>query len=368
MSQIGSIQALRAVAAVTVAFGHLQHETLSMPAAALHGFEPVLLKLTGVGVDLFFVISGFVMAHASRDLFGRRDSARIFLGRRVARIVPLYWATTSLFALAMLLAPSALSSAPPTLAEIVKSYFFIPYADGGTGLVQPIYKLGWTLNFEMFFYVIFAGVLVLPRLGAIAAIVALMSGLTLFGSWLQPQPGPLSFWTHPIILEFALGMVIGGLRAEGLRLGRAEAWGIAASGCACLAIANLADPDVTGALRPLVWGAPAAMIVAAAALFESPAPRTRISSVFVALGDASYALYLLHPIAIRALRIIWDRSGASASLNPWIFIALGLAAAIIAAIIVHRLFEKPTTHVLQRWLGAKSQRNNIQIGAAAQVV
>jgi exopolysaccharide production protein ExoZ len=97
MSRLGTIQVLRALAALMVALGHLQHEALTLAAAKTNGFSPVFLGLSGVGVDLFFVISGFVMVFGSRKLFGEPGAAATFMARRVARIVPLYWLMTSLF-------------------------------------------------------------------------------------------------------------------------------------------------------------------------------------------------------------------------------------------------------------------------------
>jgi exopolysaccharide production protein ExoZ len=114
MSQIRSIQVLRAVAALLVAFGHLQAESVTMAAAASSGYRPILLDLTGAGVDLFFIISGFVMVYASRDLFERAGGGQLFLRRRVARIVPLYWAVTTVFLLTMMVIPHALATAAPT--------------------------------------------------------------------------------------------------------------------------------------------------------------------------------------------------------------------------------------------------------------
>ncbi len=188
MSQIGSIQALRAGAALVVTFGHLEHEAATLPAAVASGFAPVLLDLTGAGVDLFFIISGFVMVHASRDLFGRSGAAPLFLARRLARIVPLYWMVTTLFLLTML-AAHVLSSAVPTAGEVVQSYLFVPYSPRVGGPMQPVYKLGWTLNYEMFFYLVFSVVLMLPARTAVLALVGFFVSLVAVGHVVQPQPG-----------------------------------------------------------------------------------------------------------------------------------------------------------------------------------
>ena len=90
-SQIAVLQVLRAVAALTVVFGHAQHDALVSAMRAGQAFTRNHALPWGAGVDLFFVISGFIMVHASERLFGREGAARAFMLRRLIRIVPLYW-------------------------------------------------------------------------------------------------------------------------------------------------------------------------------------------------------------------------------------------------------------------------------------
>ncbi|MEW6436828.1 MAG: acyltransferase [Pseudomonadota bacterium] len=351
MPQIRSIQILRAAAALSVAFGHLQSESLSMPAAAATNFKPILLDLTGAGVDLFFIISGFVMVYASRDLFESATGGRTFLRRRIARIVPLYWLTTTVFLLTMLLLPHALSSAPPTSLEIVKSYFFIPYAHPGAKDILPIYKLGWTLNYEMFFYVVFAVLIFLPMHRALSAIAALFLALVAMGALFSPSAGPFAFWTHPIILEFVMGAFLALMFLAGRRLSSWQALLLLLCGLAGFAATTISGFDAHGAWRPLLWGLPAVLIVAAAVLRDAAhGSKPVLFGFFVLLGDASYALYLLHPLVIRALRLMWDRLGLSQAASPWLFVGLALLLIVPAAILVHLVFERPMTRHIQRLL------------------
>lgn len=351
MPQIRSIQILRAAAALSVAFGHLQSESLTMPAAAASNFKPILLDLTGAGVDLFFIISGFVMVYASRDLFESATGGRTFLRRRIARIVPLYWLTTTVFLLTMLLLPHALSSAPPTSLEIVKSYFFIPYAHAGAKDILPIYKLGWTLNYEMFFYVVFAILLFLPMHRALSGIAALFLALVAMGAVFSPAAGPFAFWTRPIILEFVMGAFLALIFLAGRRLSPWQALLLLIFGLVGFAATTISGFDAHGAWRPLLWGLPAVLIVAAAVLRDAEREsKSGLLVSFVLLGDASYALYLLHPLVIRALRLTWDRFGLSHSVSPWLFVGLALLLIVPAAILVHLFFERPMTRHIQKLL------------------
>src|ERR1700733_8304140 len=134
-SRLLSIQILRAVAALSVMITHLWWGL----------FTPDFF-LGAVGVDLFFVISGFIMVYVSEPLFGQKSSPTTFFVRRVVRIVPLYWMIT----VAILIGGHSLGLRPNTTwLNIVGSFMFIPttHADGTT---EPVLLVGWTLNYEMF--------------------------------------------------------------------------------------------------------------------------------------------------------------------------------------------------------------------------
>src|ERR1700730_16181483 len=142
MRAIVSVQALRAIAALAVVLCH---------ADQIHRWllglkDPYPLEQLASGVDLFFVISGFVMVYSSRDLFAVKGAARTFFTRRVARIVPPYWA--------VMVIAIPLMALPSDWRSLLGSYLFIPYRAPGDNIV-PVYGVGWTLNFEMFFYALF---------------------------------------------------------------------------------------------------------------------------------------------------------------------------------------------------------------------
>ncbi len=97
LSKLLHIQFLRGLAALSVAFLHAQHDAGSLAARTGQAFEPFTRLPFMAGVDVFFVISGFIMVYASRPLFGKPEARGIFLARRLARIAPLYWAVTTLY-------------------------------------------------------------------------------------------------------------------------------------------------------------------------------------------------------------------------------------------------------------------------------
>ncbi|CAH1673037.1 Acyltransferase [Hyphomicrobiales bacterium] len=347
MQPIHSIQVLRALAAFMVAIHHVQPDAAMLAARAGLSFSRSDLLPWMAGVDIFFVVSGFIMVHASQDLFGRAGGGSAFLKRRLARIVPLYWAMTTLFLLVGLAVPAVLNSGAPNLAQILGSYLFWPVVST-QGLVQPVYSLGWTLNYEMLFYVLFAAGLALPRRWALPAIAAVLALLVAGERLAGPLPLPLSFWGQPIVLEFAAGMGIAVLRQKGFRLHGALRVAVAAAGVGVLIVAAQM-PGTDGPWSSVLWrgGAAVLLMLAAGCGREGIVPVWPVRAL-AAVGDASYALYLVHPFVIRGLREVALRAGLYA---PLPYIVLALTASVVAALLLYRFFEKPATRLVRSWLG-----------------
>jgi peptidoglycan/LPS O-acetylase OafA/YrhL len=173
----------------------------------------------------------------------------------------------------------------------------------------------------------------------------------LFGNAFAPLPQPLAFWSDPIILEFAFGMALGWASAEGFFLNRPARLAFALAGLALMAV-DLSRPWELALPRPLAYGLPATFLVASAAL-ASPERRSAENPLIrwgVVLGDASYALYLLHPFVIRALRELVTRTAIAAQIGPWGFVVVSILCAAAAAIGVNRVFERPITRAARRLL------------------
>ena len=151
MNQIAIIQVLRAVAALMIVLSHAQNDALNEALKAGLPFSRVAVLPWDAGVDLFFVISGFIMVYASERLFATPGAAGAFIGRRLARIVPLYWVAT-LVSLAVLAYVAHLGKHPfPAPPEIASSFGFIPFGRPRDGLARPLVPQGWTLNDELMF-------------------------------------------------------------------------------------------------------------------------------------------------------------------------------------------------------------------------
>jgi peptidoglycan/LPS O-acetylase OafA/YrhL len=335
------IQLLRVVAATAVVVSHVQWDLtkhLSLPAAL-----PVLLGLGNAGVDLFFVISGFVMVYSSESLFGRAGAFCKFLARRIARVVPLYWLGTTVMLAYVLLRGFGPSDA--SLRLVLTSYLFVPYLRP-SGEMGPLYGVGWTLNYEMFFYGLFALALIARRVVAVAGLVVLFAALSLIRTLSGGLQLQLSFWFNPLILEFVFGMLLAVVYSSGFRLPPLSA--------ALLLLAALAGfaipfaPWLPELPRWIGWGIPSAFAVAALSLSSSP---LRLAGI-AGLGDASYALYLIHPMVIAVARLAAQHGYIEPVKAPWLYLAGIVITCLTLSLAVYQGIERPMTVYCRRLLAA----------------
>ena len=330
--KIEAVQALRAIAALSIAVLHVLHDATGLdPTGTIERLHNALPW--DAGVDLFFVISGFVMVYASTALFGRRDGAKLFMARRLIRIVPLYWAATTLFLLMALTARSVVTEGAGSIANILMSYAFLP-SRGPDGAIQPIYSLGWTLNYEMFFYVVFAAFIWQARHRALILVTLTLGAAIAVHPLMPANATALMFWTDPIVAEFLFGMAIAALATTGIGLPLGVSVGLA-----LLALLWLIGGYFSGigGSRPVTTGLPMAMLVAAAVFGRD----IRLPTTLVLLGDLSFALYLIHPFAMRAVQLFWHWLRLTGPLAAVAYVAVSLLLAIAISVAVYEWFERP---------------------------
>ena len=343
MRRLSNIQVLRGLAALAVVVFHARDELGSL------GIATRLPTLVGgaFGVDVFFVISGLVMVHASSRDFGDARSALPFFAKRLARIVPLYWTVTALFAL---LDPGDARGELGRRAFagfLALSLTFVPYLVPANDDSFPVYPLGWTLDYEMAFYLCFALVIALPRRGAVAVLAAGFAALVALGLTV-PLPNWLAYLGASQILEFVAGLLIAEALLSGWRVPRAAALLLVLSGLGAM-LAALPSFDVWwGAWRGVVWGIPAAAVVAGAALCPQVAAAGPVRRALERLGDASYALYLVHYGLFVGVEAVLRGCVDVARLPALPVMALFVGAALAVSLAVHRGFEVPVTRWLQR--------------------
>lgn len=312
------IQYLRAIAALMVVCVHF----VMTFRPDLGG--PAMWTLTR-GVNLFFVISGFVMVVTCTHL-----SAGEFIRRRIVRIVPLYWILTTVIAIRAVLVPSLFKSVVVTWPYFIKSLLFIPFANPAIGdALMPLLVPGWSLNYEMFFYALFALTLLTAKKRVLLYTGLVFVGLNLV-RWLRADPA--SFYGDPMVYAFWLGMLIG----QYYRLVKLS-WVASVTLVAC-GFALLFQP----------WGEyegifAAALIVFGAVQLEPYTPRIAAAAL---LGDASYSIYLLHLFVFSVTRVLWHGAG---------FFAFSLAVVVGASILSYRYIEQPLVKLCQKSRSARME-------------
>lgn len=339
--ELVSIQYLRGAAAIMVVTWHALSQ-VGLP-------EWAFLQS---GVDIFFVISGFVMWTVTRD---RPIAPGAFLRRRLIRVVPLYWALTTLVLLAIAVAPGVLQSLRTTPAHALASYLFVPWTNPVEGVgLRPVIVPGWTLNYEIAFYLMFAASLALPLRTRAVAILGALAALSAIPLVTGPLRGVAGFYTAPFMAEIGLG-VLAAILVERAAGSAAKPLLLAAA----LSVAPLAlcgsAAEQSDLVRFLAFGLPGLLIVSAAALWEKThgVAHVRLAKL---LGDATYATYLAHPFALSAAVRLWRAAGGDA-LPAAVFIIAAIVLSCIVGIGVHLLLEKPLTAMLQARLGEPRKRH-----------
>jgi peptidoglycan/LPS O-acetylase OafA/YrhL len=341
-ANFATIQALRAIAALLVVVYH----AFDIWAFRINTSSPGLLWKNGAaGVDIFFIISGFVMVVSSQRLMARPDAWRVFIWHRIVRIVPLYWLLTTLkcvlvFVFADLVVRSSLDA-----DYVVRSYLLLPVVDSAKHF-RPVLPVGWTLTYEFLFYLFFA-LARAARLDVLKIVVpafAVLVILALLRTKYWPQ------WTilfNTIVVEFAFGIMLGKLTLRGWALSPVWAVGLLVAGF----LAILAIPEVSELARPLTWGLPAFAIVTAAVALEGRGARL-LPQWLLTLGDASYSIYLTHGFVLPVVGLGIVALHATGPTGKAATVMTSLAVASVAGWIAYLVVERPLTVWLKQRIAA----------------
>ncbi len=311
-----SVQILRFVAAMMVVYVHAAQ--IARHATGSNGLLPPEFQMAGqAGVDIFFVISGLIIATTAPSL-----SWEQFAKKRFRRIMPVYLAVCVPAFLIALQSGTSMG-----WRELLASIALWPATDKMTA---PILPVAWTLCFEALFYT--AATLVLANRNWLIALFALY--VTSFA--LRSQAAVFQFLGNPLIIEFLFGVALAHaprnrFAVYGIPLGAAA---IITAGFAGLAPTGSTLSFLTGkdgVMRLLCYGVPAALIVYGVMSINAS------RSIWTSLGDGSYMLYLTHPLLMPVMLVFWRVVPAP----PDIIIVVTAAVAIIFAQWLHVRFEKP---------------------------
>ncbi len=338
---LSSIQILRGLAAGLVVIAHVAEH-----ADGISG-NPVLI--TGrFGVDIFFVISGFIIAHISGD--GPFD-LKSFAIRRVFRVVPLYWACTILVLALALIAPALFKTTAADIEQFFYSLAFLPHSVNGGTEWRPLFKLGWTLNYEMFFYLLTALLFWCGTAFLRATILSLVMGaLVIAGLVFDLENTFVGFYANlnlmPFILGFWLARMAGRPFFEHMSKPiLASLWLVA-----IVLTAILYQTDFY-ALREV--GGHTIMTLAALAIVTAGVASERYmvfpgSAWARMIGDSSYSLYLLHMFIVGAAWAIVNRLDLGQAPALVLAMVIAVPTSLAAAYVSYRLFERPISNWANR--------------------
>jgi exopolysaccharide production protein ExoZ len=330
-----SIQSLRGLAALAVCFSHLW--TVEGKFSA----QPILTNWAesgGAGVDLFFVISGFIMVWVTQNRQRGPQALSQFWLSRFFRIYPLWWLVLSALVVVWLVKPEWVYSSRQSEPEILKSYLLFPAAE------VPLHAVGWTLIHEVWFYLVFGLFLLIPSRWLPANLTVWFLCVVILAIMMPTPSNPIiALIRHPLTLEFILGAGVGLLAIKRTFIAPRL---IGSFGCFVFLLSMLAIRSDPGATLEAEWdrvglfGIPAAMIVWGWVGRELEDQESS-SGWSQKMGDWSYALYLIHiPVFVSVGRVAapFSRDGI---LDNVAFLIVALVGAITAAYILHTFFEKP---------------------------
>ncbi|HEY5339001.1 MAG TPA: acyltransferase [Rhizomicrobium sp.] len=343
-----SVQYLRGAGAMAIALWH--------GLSQLERTQPHLHYPTwgAIAVDIFFVISGFVMWHM---MMAQPVSFGEYWRKRFARAIPFYWLMTSVVVAAMLLTPSLLSSSRFDAAHVLASYAMIPWPHPVLhGIFAPVIIPGWTLTFEIAFYAVLGFGLFVPLRWRAAAVIGAIMAAALAPAFITRASPFFIFYTQPIIADFASGVLIGWMLWNGYRF--PAPLGLAAIILGFIAVVLLPSPSH---FIPMVGGysfmlshelnyfLPAFLIVAGAVFFDCERPTVKKWPLFILIGDAAYSIYIVHTLVLPVVTKAWNVTGLQGDWR-WDAVYLGLCvvASTAAGIACYRWVEIPLFHFFDR--------------------
>lgn len=334
---------LRFIAAFSVLFGHLLMEAKKFGFLD-EAYSTIYALPWGSGVDVFFIISGFIISHVLMSAQPGTKDAKDFMVRRIIRVVPLYWFYTLLMVIAILLFSHLLRSSTVAPDHVLASLFFVPWPNPDRGNITPVLGQGWTLNYEFLFYLLAcASVFMAAHLRKYFltfCIVALYgAGLMLKGSHFI-----FDFFGSSIILEFAAGIWIHALFCKRPEL---PGWLCAVFVISALILWPLGEYALPAdEFRFIARGIPAALftigIVFSRRMNAVQGPFAKTTEL---LGDSSYSLYLSHPFVLVPLAAIYKHLGAG---SLALYMVPALILCLTASLVSYFLVEKTLIKLTRR--------------------
>lgn len=327
-----SIQFLRGIAALMVVMTHVAHKGGQYGTGSLSWF-----KIGGDGVDLFFIISGFIMCYTTHD---KRMTFFSFMKNRVQRIIPLYWTLSFVALLVFIFSPHLVNSSGGRTG-VLESFFLIP--NGVKFLIQN----GWTLSYEFYYYFIFSIFIFLTSVKSYRylGITLTIMMLAVVGVVFKQTSAYFMFLFSDLLLEFSFG-ILAFVLFQKLKPGSILSTLMILFGLSYLIFRNAyGTPDVVFG-KPITSGIPMFLIFLGLISLENWFVNNdgRFVRLFEQLGNCSYSLYLVHPFVLSPLAMILKKMNM---LNSVLFPVLLVVGSIAAGLLTYNFLEKPLTKIIK---------------------
>mgnify|MGYP002478952574 CR=1 FL=1 len=343
--QLSSLQQARGLAAMAVVAFHLSI-TMALPRYLGQELFTDWTRRGNLGVDFFFVLSGFIIIFAhSRDI-GQPHRLRNYLTRRFVRLFPVYWVYVGVFCLLVAIGFGTSATIPETFSQWI-STFTLVRLDNLTFPIAP----AWTLVHELAFYLVFALLIASRRAGIVVFGLWMVACVVLGEHPAYHEQTPWTTYLSPLNLNFLAGM----LAYLGWKQGRPAIVKCAfPAGLVMFAAIYLAEQGGV----PYGWAQPVyaisfGLLIAGAAALESGGQWPSGLRLFNLIGDASYSIYLTHLAFLGLTGKIFIRLSAYLPLSPELIYLLVFAGTVACGCLAHLLVERPVIAICRRRLSGK---------------
>jgi exopolysaccharide production protein ExoZ len=341
--KLNLLQVYRGIAALLVVMVHIT----KMSAERLNQVTFFNLFLVGwSGVDYFFVLSGFIMVYVHRSALGKKDQLKSFLVKRAVRIYPIYWIITLTVCCVFLVIPGFANNQDLSLGNVIVSLLLIPQKD------QPILEVGWTLIYEINFYLLFSLAIWLKPKHSVPILSAWLLVTILHYRKIVNFPQD-SFLLETVFGEMNLELVLGCLAGyivikykNNIGKYRWILFGIANLGYVIMLGLFIAWGKIAFGRIPTFGSLAALLIIAATSIDLKDSPK--IPYLLIFLGEASYSIFLTHVPVISAITKILQNANLGKYFDGFFAPAIVAVFTVAFGCIFYSLIEKPLTVFLRQ--------------------
>lgn len=340
--RLNLLQVYRGIAAILVVLFHLNEMSIERLKQVTF-FN--LFQAGWSGVDYFFVLSGFIMVYVHRSAIGKPDQLKSFLVKRTVRIYPIYWIITLIVLAFFLVVPGFANNKDLSIQHILASLFLLPQND------KPILDVGWTLIYELFFYLLFS----------IAIWFKPKYSVPILSSWLFVTMlhylkvvdfGGEAFLLNLVFgnmnLEFVLGCLAGYVVIKfGTKISKNRWILFGAANLGYVALLILTAVNKLEIDRMSTFGVLAALLIVGSAsidLNDSP----KVPKILTYLGDASYSIFLIHSPIVSAITKVLQKANLGKYYDGFFAPALVALITVVVGCLFYSLIEKPLTVYLRK--------------------